>query len=194
MKSATTASTATPSPAIRMPVWPVALKSAAMPRSLQPAGQGDRRDHLADRAIRADGEQAVARPRIALADRQARRADRGHRRACRFRCSRERGEARLVAQPLVEARSHVQPGVQRRRRIVDEIGAELAAGPGDAEHQSPRARRDRLLHAQPRQTERQRTIVVPELADAILAAGTSATPARRLDARADRRCGPDREG
>ena len=37
----------------------------------QAAGQRDRRDHLADRAIGADGEQAVARPRIALADRQA---------------------------------------------------------------------------------------------------------------------------
>ena len=33
MKSATTASIDTPSPVIRMPVWPVARKSAFMPRS-----------------------------------------------------------------------------------------------------------------------------------------------------------------
>ncbi len=59
-KSETTASIETPSPAIRMPVWPVARKSALMPRRRISLLDRQRGEHLADRAIGADGQQPLA--------------------------------------------------------------------------------------------------------------------------------------
>jgi hypothetical protein len=60
MKSATTASTQTPLPAMKMPVWPVARKSASTTAFQQARGERERGVHLADRAVGADREQPLA--------------------------------------------------------------------------------------------------------------------------------------
>ena len=182
MKSATTASTGTPSPAIRMPVCPVARKSAATPRALQRRGS-------------APASRTSCRP-----SNRCRRSAAGARRAdSRCRPSRSGGRIAHVEQ--------LQPARSRQRRPAAARRAAAGAGPaatfipassaaaassirsapsraartGDAEHQRPRARRRGLGHRQPRQAERQRAIVVAEFADAILAPELG-EPARGLDA------------
>ena len=56
MKSATTASTAIPQPAIAIPVWPVGTNTTASPRRARLAVELERDRHLPDRAVGADGE------------------------------------------------------------------------------------------------------------------------------------------
>ena len=67
-KSAMTRSTATPQPSIIIPVWPVATNDApqAGRRGGPPELEGDR--HLADGAVRADGEDHPLARRVAAAD------------------------------------------------------------------------------------------------------------------------------
>jgi hypothetical protein len=138
------------------------------------------RIHLADRAIGADGEKAPARPGIAVADGQVRRrlADVEQPKTAALG---ERGQERLVAQPLVEPGRDVHPRFERLRGIVDEVAAEPAAGAGDAEHQGAGARRGAFGHGETGEMEGERAIVVAEFADAILAAERGQA-ARRLDA------------
>ena len=59
-KSATTASIGMPRPAIMMPVWPVARKSASSAARLQRPGDRQRGVFLAQRAVGADGQQPLA--------------------------------------------------------------------------------------------------------------------------------------
>jgi hypothetical protein len=56
-------------PAIRMPVWPVARKSALIAARRSSRSQGQAGVHLADRAVGADGQHPAASPAITLADR-----------------------------------------------------------------------------------------------------------------------------
>ena len=151
MKSATTASTATPSPAIRMPVWPGRPEIGGDAALAKRRVERERRVHLADRAIGADGEQAMARPRNSRCRRPGPAAARGRRRAAGPAPARaRRATARRAAAGGGPTATFI-PASSADRGIVDEVAAELAAGAGDAEHQGPRAGRDRLGHAQPRQ-------------------------------------------
>src|SRR3546814_4741625 len=106
------------------------------------AFEAEGRVHLADRAIGADREHALARAPLAVADRNvwARIADVVERAAVapgRF------DQCRLVAQPVVEARGDVEPGLDRRDGVADEVVAHLAPRIGDAEDERPGARGDR---------------------------------------------------
>ena len=60
MKSATTASTEIPQPAIAIPVCPVGTNTEAIPRLAGLAVELERDGHLPDRAVRADGEHGLA--------------------------------------------------------------------------------------------------------------------------------------
>ena len=60
MKSATTASTEIPQPAIAIPVCPVGTNLAEIPRALRLARELERDGHLPDRAVRPDRQHDVA--------------------------------------------------------------------------------------------------------------------------------------
>ncbi len=68
-KSETTASIGMPAPAIMMPVWPVARKSAVDAPLLQGARNRQRGIFLAQRAVRSDGQQPFAAALAPAADR-----------------------------------------------------------------------------------------------------------------------------
>ena len=112
MKSATTASIATPRPAIRTPVWPVAQNSASKPRSRHLPLERQRRVFLADRAVGADRQQPHARPLRALAGGEGAVgvADVVQLRAVLLRGARG-SPAR--AEPLVQAARDVHAGLDR---------------------------------------------------------------------------------
>ena len=61
MKSATTASTEMPQPAIAIPVWPVGTNSLAIAARARGRVELERDGHLPDRAVGADREHDVAR-------------------------------------------------------------------------------------------------------------------------------------
>ena len=70
MKSATTASTEIPHPAIAIPVWPVGTNSLAIPRARAAGVELERDGHLPDRAVGADGEHDLRAVRQVLAGRR----------------------------------------------------------------------------------------------------------------------------
>ena len=138
MKSATTASSGTPSPVMRMPVWPVARKVAAMPRARISRS-------MASAVYILPTEQSVPtarqrRPRAALAvgDRVAVRR---HAHVVELAAVRHRrgDELRLVAQQVVQAGGEVEPGAERLGQHADPGRRDHPAAVGDADHQRPRA-------------------------------------------------------
>ena len=134
MKSATTASSGTPPPVIRMPVCPVARKVAAMPRAAHLALHGERRVHLADRAVGADREAAPAAAPLAVGDRIAARR---HPHVVQLAAVRHRrgDEDRLVAQQVVQARGEVEPVRQRLAQHADPGRRDHPAAVRDADDQ-----------------------------------------------------------
>ena len=142
-------------------------------------GQCQRAVHLADRAIRADGQQAPPGARIAIAHDQPRRhvADVEQLQPA---FGRERSQPRLVAQTLVHPRRDIHSGVKGRGGVSDKLLAEFAAGAGDAEHQRASTGCSGLDHRHPRQAERERAGVVAEFAEAVVAPEFGEA-ARRLD-------------
>src|SRR4028118_389319 len=83
---------------------------------------------------------------------------------------RERRALRFVAKALVKARRDVHPGLKGDGGVRDQIASQPSAGSGYPEDQGPGSGLHALAHAQPRKVQGERAIVVPELADAKLAA------------------------
>ena len=138
-KSATTASIGMPRPAIMMPVWPVARKSASMPRSAKRARDRERGIFLAERAVGADGEQPLAAALQPGRDRDVRRA--ASRTSISRRPSRSRGRASSgnLGEPGVHAADDVEPGFERLDQRRQPAVGDEAAGIGDADDQRARA-------------------------------------------------------
>ena len=136
VKSLMTRSTATPQPSIIIPVWPVGTMTAASPAATRGRDEleGDR--HLADRAVRPDGEDHPLARLVPPADGRLHPVGRAPVvDDPRARRRGRRGELRVVAEELV------QPGVDveaRRDGRLDDRAAsrrQLAAGRGDADEQ-----------------------------------------------------------
>ena len=139
MKSATTASTAMPHPAIAMPVWPVGQKTEASPR---PAGlpvelDGDRL--LADRAVRADGEDDL---RVDLEVRAGRDVDVLGRPAevaeLHAAGARELRQLRVVGEELVQPALDVEACLDALAEQRPPRGRKAAALRGDADDRGRR--------------------------------------------------------
>ena len=140
-KSLMSRSTATPQPSIIIPVWPVGTNDAERPAACAEDAQlqGDR--HLADRAVRADGQdhplaRAVAAPdgRLHPIRRPPVVDD------PRPGSGRRSGELGVVAEERVEPGMDVEAGPDRVEDRRPPRVRELAAGRGDADQQRVRRR------------------------------------------------------
>ena len=118
-KSATTASIGMPPPAIMMPVWPVARKSASMPRAAKARGDRQRGIFLAERAVGADRQQPLAAALAARSRSGCRGAARGRRSGAgraRSAASAQRREcpSSRACMPLTMSRPASSASTQRR--------------------------------------------------------------------------------
>ena len=134
----------TPEPAIRIPVWPVARKSAFVPRRS--------RVHLADRTVGAHGQQALARARLAaghleLLGRVA------HVEELAAMLLGGGLEHRHVGQLLVQTAGEVHAELQRAVQHVDPLGRDAAAAIGDADDHRLHPGLGGLLHGHVGQAE-----------------------------------------
>ena len=167
-KSATTASIGMPPPAIRMPVCPVARKSASTPRCGKRARQRKRGVFLAERAVGADREQALAG---ALAPRsrsgyccggvRTSISRRPWRSAALFSCG---TLSSLACMPLMmsspDSSASISEGIQ--------LSPITPPGIGHADDQRARAARARLLGRQARQSGGDRGAAARPFADAAI--------------------------
>ena len=138
MKSAITASSGTPSPVIRMPVWPVARKLDFRPRAFNLGVDGERGVHFSDRAIGAHGKAAPARSFHAIVRwdisrlAPARRATADHRRGAT--AARSSSSAAGCAGP----EAMVAPLFQRCTSTFFHAAEITPPLVGDPDHQRPR--------------------------------------------------------
>ena len=143
MKSATTASTAMPQPAIAIPVCPVGTNTDAMPARARRAVELERDGHLPDRAVRADGEHdrrvdLEVRAGRAVEVRRAGGAGRAARRRARRPAAAARGRRRAsgAGRSRATARCSMQSASSSRH-----AGGNRAALRRDADERDLRARR-----------------------------------------------------
>ncbi len=124
-KSLMTRSTATPQPSIIIPVWPVGTITADAPVPTRRRDQFECDGHLADRAVRADGQDHPLARQVPAPDRGLHPVRRppvvDQPRAGRRR---SRRELRIVAEELVQAAVDIEAG---RDRLEDGRSATQAA-------------------------------------------------------------------
>ena len=140
MKSATTASTEIPQPAIAIPVWPVGTKTAREPAPPRLAVELERDGHLPDRAVGADREHDPSRATLEVLagrDVQARPA------ACAGRAARRRAARRARPAPGRRQRTRAGRSRRRARRAIAVLQEQLAPGGREAAALRWRRRRAR---------------------------------------------------
>ena len=146
MKSATTASTAMPQPAIAMPVWPVGTKTDATPRAPRLEVELERDRHLPDRAVGADGEHDRRRHlRGSRRSRSRGRAAAGAGRAAPRRAVARARELVVVAEEHVQAVLDVEPVRDAALQQVDPRRREASALRGDADERGVRVEAERIV-------------------------------------------------
>ena len=143
MKSATTASSGTPSPVIRMPVCPVARNVAFIPRARISRSMQSAVYILPTEQSVPTARQRLPAPPLAVGDRIAVRR---HPHVVQLAPVRHRrgDQLRLVAQQVVQARGEVHPVRQRLGQHVDPGRRDHPAAVRHAHHQRPRPGGGRL--------------------------------------------------
>ena len=146
MKSATTASTEIPQPAIAIPVCPVGTNSDATPRRFASRVEFDRDRHLSDREVGPDREHD---PRRYVEVRAGRHVQIRRRLAQVARLdlvlARELDEVGVGGQELVQAVLDVEPFGDARADLLAERRREASARGGDADERSVRVEAERVV-------------------------------------------------
>ena len=124
-----------------IPVWPVARKSASTPRASKAAGDRQRGVFLAQRAVGADGQQALAGPALTPVPIGMPAGGTRTSNSRRPSCGRLRRQLGMVVEPHVHAADDVEPGFERLDQRRDPGRADEAAAIGDADHDRARALR-----------------------------------------------------
>ena len=141
-----------PRPEMKIPVWPVARKSASTPRSAQFLLDRERRVLLAHRAIGSDGEQPLATSLLARSGHERLRglAHLDEMAAAPLRRCRD---LRYAVERLMQSRGHVEPGLERRDDGGNPGRGDEAAIIGNADDQRADAARGCLGRRQVGQAE-----------------------------------------
>ena len=151
-----------------MPVWPLARKSAAMPRAAKARVMRQRGVLLAQRAVGAHGQQALAAAPLAAGERNARRRA-PHVDQAPAQARGGGAQHGNAVEPGVHAADDVQARFQRQLQVGDPAFGNEAAGIGHADHQRARAGGVRFGRRQAAQAGADRGAAAGEFAHAAFA-------------------------